>query len=42
VISVAPRVSNACVKTTELGRTEFVIQSKSWADAYTGVTYPAG
>jgi branched-chain amino acid transport system substrate-binding protein len=42
IIPVAPRVSNACVKTTKLGKREFVIQSKSWADAYTGVTCQAG
>ncbi|MEX1008263.1 MAG: ABC transporter substrate-binding protein [Acidimicrobiia bacterium] len=42
VISLAPRVSNVCVKTSKLGKTDFVLQSKNWMDAYTGVTCTAG
>ncbi len=41
-ISLAPRVSNVCVKTTKLGKTDFVTQSKNWFDAYTGTTCTAG
>jgi len=42
VIALAPRVSNVCVKTSKLGKTDFVIQSKNWSDAYTGATCQAG
>jgi ABC-type branched-subunit amino acid transport system substrate-binding protein len=42
VSAAAPRVSNLCIKTTKLVKADFVIQSKSWTNAYTGATCPAG
>ena len=41
-ISLAPRVSNVCVRTSKLGKTDYVIKSKNWFDAYTGTTCTAG
>jgi ABC-type branched-subunit amino acid transport system substrate-binding protein len=42
VATVATRVSNVCVKTSKLGKSDFVIISKTWYNAYTGDKCQAG
>ena len=39
---MATRVSNVCIKVSKLGKTDYVMQSKEWINAFTGATCPAG
>jgi ABC-type branched-subunit amino acid transport system substrate-binding protein len=41
-VALAARVSNVCIKISKLGKTDYVLQSKEWIDAFTGATCAAG
>jgi hypothetical protein len=41
-VALATRVSNVCIKISKLGKTDYVIQSKNWINAFTGDQCQAG
>jgi ABC-type branched-subunit amino acid transport system substrate-binding protein len=41
-VPLATRVSNVCIKISKLGKTDYVIQSKNWINAFTGEQCQAG
>ena len=41
-VALASRVSNVCIKVSKLGKTDYVLQSKEWINAFTGVTCANG
>ncbi len=41
-VPLATRVSNVCIKVSKLGKSDFVVQSKNWINAFTGEQCPPG